>query len=84
MKNEFIQDGEIGINFLAMFEFTIPAGARMPLPHKHEQVAETTVRFPQSDLRPISGSIRLLEEENSLNWKEKLTTGVGPAVSSVS
>src|SRR5215510_11985512 len=51
MKSEFIQVGEIGIQFLlqaadtngavAMFEFTIPAGARMPLPHKHERYDET-------------------------------------------
>jgi quercetin dioxygenase-like cupin family protein len=51
MKSEFIQVGEIGINFLlqaadtngavAMFEFTVPAGARMPLPHKHERYDET-------------------------------------------
>ena len=51
MKSEFIRVGEIGINFLlqaadtngavAMFEFTVPARARMPLPHKHERYDET-------------------------------------------
>src|SRR6476619_495040 len=51
MKTESIQVGEIGINFLlqaadtngavAMFEFTVPVGARMPLPHKHERYDET-------------------------------------------
>jgi quercetin dioxygenase-like cupin family protein len=51
MKSEFIRVGEIGIRFLlqaadtngavAMFEFTVPVGARMPLPHKHERYDET-------------------------------------------
>ena len=51
MKNEIIQVGQIGIRFLleaahtngavAMFEFTVPVGARMPLPHKHERYDET-------------------------------------------
>src|SRR5580765_7532466 len=51
MKREIIQVGQIGIRFLleaadtsgalAMFEFTVPAGARMALPHKHERYDET-------------------------------------------
>src|SRR5215472_6359883 len=51
MKSEFIQVGQIGIHFLlqaadtngalAMFEFAVPVGARMPLPHKHERYDET-------------------------------------------
>src|SRR5215510_1807839 len=51
MKSEFIQVGEIGIQFLlqaadtngavAMFEFVVPVGARMPLPHKHKRFDET-------------------------------------------
>jgi len=51
MKSEIIQVGQIGIRFLleaadtdgalAMFEFTVPMGARMPLPHKHERYDET-------------------------------------------
>src|SRR5213594_3307492 len=51
MKSEIIQVGQIGIRFLleaadtngalAMFEFTVPVGARMPLPHKHERFDET-------------------------------------------
>jgi quercetin dioxygenase-like cupin family protein len=51
MKSEFMQVGGIGIHFLlqaadtngavAMFEFTVPVGARMPLPHKHERYDET-------------------------------------------
>ena len=51
MKSEIIQVGQIGIQFLleaadtngalAMFEFTVPAGARVPLPHKHEHYDET-------------------------------------------
>src|SRR5437764_9304955 len=51
MKCENIEVGQIGIRFLveaadtngtlAMFEFTVPAGARVPLPHKHEHYDET-------------------------------------------
>jgi quercetin dioxygenase-like cupin family protein len=51
MKGEIIQVGQIGIRFLleaadtngalAMFEFTVPVGAKMPLPHKHEGYDET-------------------------------------------
>ena len=51
MKNDFIRVGQIGIRFLleaadtngalAMFEFTVPVGAKMPLPHKHERYDET-------------------------------------------
>ena len=51
MKHDIIQVGQIGIRFLleaadtnralAMFEFTVPVGAKMPLPHKHERYDET-------------------------------------------
>src|SRR5215831_8425486 len=51
MKDEIIQVGQIGIRFLleaadtngsvAMFEFTVPVGARVPLPHSHERYDET-------------------------------------------
>jgi len=51
MKNEIIQVGSIGIRFLlesantngvlAMFEFTVPARAKIPLPHYHEHYDET-------------------------------------------
>ena len=51
MKKEIIQVGPIRINFLlesadtngalAMFEFTVPARAKMPLPHYHEGYDET-------------------------------------------
>jgi quercetin dioxygenase-like cupin family protein len=51
MKGEMIQVGQIGIKFLletadtngslAMFEFTVPAGARVPMPHLHERYDET-------------------------------------------
>ena len=51
MKNDVFQVGQIGIRFLleaadtngalAMFEFTVPVGAKMPLPHKHERYDET-------------------------------------------
>ncbi|HSU52531.1 MAG TPA: cupin domain-containing protein [Candidatus Dormibacteraeota bacterium] len=51
MKPETIQVGTIGIRFLlegadtsgalAMFEFTVPVAARMPLPHFHKHYDET-------------------------------------------
>lgn len=51
MKNEIIRIGQLGINFLleaadtngsvAMFEFTVPVGAKVPLPHSHEHYDET-------------------------------------------
>ena len=51
MKNEIIRVGQIGIRFLleaadtngslAMFEFTVPVGAKMPLPHSHKHFDET-------------------------------------------
>jgi quercetin dioxygenase-like cupin family protein len=51
VKNEIIQVGQIGIQFLleaadtngsvAMFEFTVPVGAKVPLPHSHKHYDET-------------------------------------------
>ncbi len=51
MKNEIIRAGELGIRFLlesgdtngalAMFEFTVPAGAKVPVPHFHVSYDET-------------------------------------------
>ena len=51
MKNEIIRIGQIGIKFLleaadtnglvAMFEFMVPVGAKVPLPHSHQQYDET-------------------------------------------
>jgi quercetin dioxygenase-like cupin family protein len=51
MKNEIIRVGQIEIRFLlesadtngalAMFEFTVPVGAKMPLPHSHRSYDET-------------------------------------------
>jgi quercetin dioxygenase-like cupin family protein len=51
MKKETIKAGQIIIDFLleasdtngsvAMFEFTVPAGAKVPLPHYHEHYDET-------------------------------------------
>jgi quercetin dioxygenase-like cupin family protein len=50
-ENEIIQVGQIGIRFLlesgdtngavAMFEFTVPAGAKVPVPHSHPHYDET-------------------------------------------
>jgi quercetin dioxygenase-like cupin family protein len=51
MKKERIKAGQITIDFLleaadtngsaAMFEFTVPAGAKVPIPHYHEHFDET-------------------------------------------
>ena len=51
MKNETIQVGQVSIDFLletadtngsiAMFEFSVPSGAKVPLPHYHEYYDET-------------------------------------------
>ena len=51
MENEVIRIGQIGIKFLleavetngsvAMFEFTVPVGANVPLPHYHKEYDET-------------------------------------------
>jgi quercetin dioxygenase-like cupin family protein len=51
MKDEIIRVGQIGIRFLleaadtngsvAMFEFTVPVGAKVPVPHYHKAYDET-------------------------------------------
>jgi len=51
MNDEFIRVGQIGIRFLlkaadtngsvAIFEFTVPAGAKVPVPHFHKAYDET-------------------------------------------
>ncbi|MCZ7640929.1 MAG: cupin domain-containing protein [Verrucomicrobia bacterium] len=51
MKDEIIRVGQIGIRFLleaadtngsvVMFEFTVPAGAKVPVPHYHKAYDET-------------------------------------------
>jgi quercetin dioxygenase-like cupin family protein len=51
LENEIIRIGQIGITFLlenkdsngqlAMFEFVVPAGAKVPMPHSHEKYDET-------------------------------------------
>lgn len=51
MKRETIKVGQVTIEFLleaadtngsaAMFEFTVPAGAKVPIPHYHEHFDET-------------------------------------------
>jgi quercetin dioxygenase-like cupin family protein len=51
MKDEIIRIGQIGIRFLleaaetngsvAMFEFTVPVGAKVPMPHSHRHYDET-------------------------------------------
>jgi quercetin dioxygenase-like cupin family protein len=51
MKRETIKAGQVTIDFLleaadtngsaAMFEFTVPAGAKVPVPHYHENYDET-------------------------------------------
>jgi quercetin dioxygenase-like cupin family protein len=51
MKKEIIKAGQVTIDFLleaadtngsaAIFEFTVPAGAKVPIPHYHENFDET-------------------------------------------
>ncbi|HEX7414461.1 MAG TPA: cupin domain-containing protein [Bacteroidia bacterium] len=51
MKRETIKAGQVAIEFLleaadtngsaAMFEFTVPVGAKVPIPHYHEHFDET-------------------------------------------
>jgi quercetin dioxygenase-like cupin family protein len=51
MKDEIIRVGQIGIRFLleaadtngsvAMFDFTVPVGAKVPVPHYHKAYDET-------------------------------------------
>jgi len=51
MKKETINCGQVTVDFLleaadsngsaAVFEFTVPAGARVPMPHYHENFDET-------------------------------------------
>jgi quercetin dioxygenase-like cupin family protein len=51
MKNEIIRVGQIEVKFMleaadtngsvAMFEFIVPVGAKMPLPHSHRHYDET-------------------------------------------
>ena len=51
MNKDIIRAGQISIRFLiesvdsngsvAIFEFTVPAGAKVPLPHYHQQFDET-------------------------------------------
>jgi len=51
MNSEIIRIGQIGVRFLleaadtngsvAMFEFTVPVGAKVPLPHYHQHYDET-------------------------------------------
>jgi quercetin dioxygenase-like cupin family protein len=51
MKNETIKVGQVSIDFLletadtngsvAMFEFSVPTGAKVPIPHYHEHYDET-------------------------------------------
>ena len=51
MKSEIIRVGQVGIKFLleasdtngsvAMFEFTVPVGAKVPVPHYHKAYDET-------------------------------------------
>src|SRR6266478_6662202 len=69
MKREIIRVGQIGIRFLleaahtngavAMFEFTVPVGAQMPLPHKHERYDET--------IYGIEGVVTFIVEGKTVN-----------------
>ena len=75
MNKEIIRAGQLSIKFLvestdsngsvAIFEFTVPAGAKVPLPHYHKQFDESKgglgyVRVPESPLvADSSAAVRL-------------------------
>jgi len=69
MKKETIKVGQIIIDFLleaadtngsaAMFEFTVPVGAKVPIPHYHESYDET--------IYGLSGVITFTVEGNPIN-----------------
>ena len=69
MNKALIQVGQIGIRFLleaadtngvlAMFEFTVPAGAKVPLPHYHERYDET--------IYGVEGVVTFIVEGKSVN-----------------
>lgn len=72
MENQLIRIGQVEVRFrlesadtsgaVAMFEFTVPAGARVPIPHSHRDFDETiyglegvltfTVEGKPKDLEP--------------------------------
>ena len=69
MKKETIKVGQIIIDFLleaadtngsaAMFEFTVPVGAKVPIPHYHESYDET--------IYGLSGVITFTVEGNPID-----------------
>ena len=69
MKSEIIQVGQVGIRFLletadtngsvAMFEFTVPVGAKVPLPHYHKLYDET--------IYGVEGVVTFTVEGNSVD-----------------
>jgi quercetin dioxygenase-like cupin family protein len=67
MKNEIIRLGRISIRFLfepadtngslAMFEFTVPAGAKVPIPHYHKEYDETAYGLEGEMTFTVDGKI---------------------------
>ena len=65
MKDDIIRVGQIGIRFLleaadtnssvAMFEFTVPAGAKVPVPHYHKAYDETIYGVEGVVTVPVEG-----------------------------
>jgi len=70
MTRRIIQLGQIQIRFLlessdtngalAMFEFTVPAGAKVPLPHSHKQYDETIFGLAGSITFTIEGDSQVI------------------------
>ena len=69
MNKETIKAGQITIDFLveaadtkgsvSMFEFTVPAGAKVPIPHYHENFDET--------IYGISGTLTFTVDGETIN-----------------
>jgi len=69
MKKETIKVGQVSIDFLleasdtngsaAMFEFTVPVGAKVPIPHYHEHYDET--------IYGLSGTITFTVEDKVID-----------------
>jgi quercetin dioxygenase-like cupin family protein len=67
MKKETIQAGQILINFLmeaadtngsvAMFEFTVPAGAKVPVPHYHDHFDEAVYGMEGNMTYTVDGKV---------------------------
>ena len=75
MKNEIIRLGQIEVRFLldaadtggsvAMFEFTVPVGAKVPLPHFHKDYDETICGIEGVMTFTVEGKVLEIEQGES-------------------